>query len=168
MGNERRYTGVLEILYRILQSLKNFQNSVVLDSGIGNLTFTHNNFAIVLTDSYSPHERPQSTFRVSLGSAEEGVCNSEQILQDQISVPSDSTAIVTGSITLHRCIDNTVSRRISYSLFRTDALFLTPATTSGQYTIGSVILGVSANGTEMCDVTVNLQPVTEVCMCART
>ena len=57
------------------------------------------------------------------------------------------------------------SQRIAYSVFRTDALFLTPETGCTNFTIGSIILGVRATISQGCNITsviVDMEQLEEV------
>lgn len=80
---------------------------------------------------------------------------------------SKSSAHPTGSITIPNTFEGRAStRRVSYSIFRTDALFLTPKITGNDYALGSVIIGVRGSGVLANNsdetLTINLQPVSEV------
>ena len=154
------------MITRILQSLNRFQDGVVMEAGSDNLTFTLTNFATVITDSSPLDESNRLTFSISFRSPEEAVCESYDITGAQLAVSSQPAADAIGSITFSEC----GSQRISYSVFRTDALFLTPeTTTSDDYAVGSVIIGVrTVSGALPCDsetLSVNLQPLSEVCTC---
>ena len=157
------------MITRILQSLNRFQDGVVMEAGSDNLTFTLTNFATVITDSSPLNESNRLTFSVSFRSPEEAVCERYDITGEHLAVSSQSAADTIGSITL-QSTSECGSQRISYSVFRTDALFLTPeTTTSNDYAVGSVIIGVrTVNGALPCDsetLSVNLQPLSEVCTC---
>ena len=88
---------------------------------------------------------------------------------DQLLVTAKPISNATGSVDLQNinsCLPNNCSgQRISYSVFRTDALFLTPETVCTNFTIGSIILGVRANISQECDVTsvlVDMEQLQEV------
>lgn len=156
-------------MHRILQSLILFQDKAVIGSDRDNLTFARNNFAIIINDlePLTHNENDEQTFSVEFGSPEEAVCNSTPISEGQLSVSSQSGAHPTGSVTIPNTLEGRPgTQRVSYSVFRTDLLFLTPEIISNDYTIGSIIIGVrgsdilAENGEET--VTINLQPLSEV------
>ena len=78
-------------------------------------------------------------------------------------VTQDLAPNMTASIKLQgldSCLQQNSSQRIAFSVFQTDALFLTPDTACTDFTVGSVILGVRANTTTACNslsVMVNVQ-----------
>lgn len=131
-----------------------------------NLTFNLNNFATIISQSPSYNDRGRQTFSARFGSPEEAVCEMTQILEEQLAVSSQPTADSTGSVTVSRTSEERAgTRRVSYSVFRTDSLFLTPETTGGDYAIGSIIVGVRESGVLANNdetVTVNLQPISVV------
>lgn len=155
----------LLLFNRILQSLFTFEDQAAIGSESDNLTITRNNFAIIITESLTHKEYERQIFSVEFGSPEEAVCNSTPISEGQLAVSSQSSARATGSIAIPNILEGRDStQRVSYSVFRTDALFLTPKVTSDDYTIGSIIIGVRSNGTldNKDNLTINLKPVSEV------
>lgn len=156
-------------MYRILQSLILFQDKAVIGSDRENLTFARNNFAIIISDRepQTHNENDEQTFSVEFGSPEEAVCNSTPISERQLVVSSQSSEYATGSVSIPNTLKGRAgAQRVSYSLFRTDLLFLTPEITSNDYAIGSIIMGV--RGSDLLDnnseepLTIGLQPVSEV------
>ena len=121
------------------------------------------NFAIVITGQ---NASAGQTFSSKFQSVKEAVCEMDNITHIQLSVSSETVADATGAISVNditKCSENI--SHISYTIFRTDALFLTPDTVNGSYEISSVIVGVRANGTPVCSgmpLTISLQPIREV------
>lgn len=151
---------------RILQGLNRFVDLVPADNQTGNFTYTMNQFAIIAVDSNQTWNR---YFGAQLGPVRDAVSSKNTIPGDQLLVTADPISNVTGSIDLqdiNSCLPSNYSgHRISYSVFRTDALFLTPETVCTNFTLGSVILGVRANISQECNVTsvlVDLEQLQEV------
>lgn len=146
-----------------------FQDKAVIVSDRENLTFARNNFAIIISDlePLTHNENDEQTFSVQFGSPEEAVCNSTPISERQLAVSSQPSPYTTGSVSIPDTLKGRAgAQRVSYSVFRTDLLFLTPKITGNDYTIGSIIVGVRgsgilANNSEEV-LTIGLQPVSEV------
>ena len=153
--------------YRILQGLNRFLDLIPVNNETGNVTFTLNNFGIIALET-SSLDQTQS-FSVDLGPVVNAVTSSEVISSTQLLVENSPLEDVTGSITpqnLSSCSLNSGSQRIAYSVFRTDALFLTPDTACTRFTVGSIILGVRVNNTRGCNttsVTLDMQQLEAVC-----
>lgn len=156
-------------LHRILGSLSLFQDKAEIGSDRENLTFARNNFAIIISDleHLTNNQNDEQTFSVQFGSPEEAVCNSTPISERQLAVSSQPGAYATGSVAIPDTLKGRAgAQRVSYSVFRTDLLFLTPAITGNDYAIGSIIVGVRgsgilANNSEEALI-IELQPVSEV------
>ena len=152
-----------------MQSLFLFEDKAAIEPDRNNITFARNNFAIIVTDHppLTHNETDEHIFSVEFASPEEAVCNSTPISEQQLAVSSQSSAHATGSVTIPHTFEGRAgTQRVSYSLFRTDALFLTPKITGNDYAIGSVIIGVRGSGMLAINneetVSINLQPVSEV------
>ena len=132
-----------------------------------NVSFSFANFATTIVNS--THSSYPQIFSANATSVDNNICGSKEIEEQEIAVlvSSQSAADATGSITL-QSTSECGSQRISYSVFRTDALFLTPdTTTSNDYAVGSVIIGVRAvtSGALMCtdrSVKIKLQQIWKV------
>ena len=152
--------------YRILQGLKRFLDLIPVNNETGNVTFTLNNFGIIALET-SSLDQTQS-FSVDLGPVVNAMTSSEVISSTQLLVENSPLEDVTASISLQNlssCVGSG-SQRIAYSVFRTDALFLTPDTACTRFTVGSIILGVRVNDTRGCNTTsviVDMQQLEEVC-----
>ena len=126
-----------------------------LDNETGNVTFTLDNFAAVATFT-----NKKQTFSFSDTSSSNETTSLKQLLANSEPAPHE-----TGSITpqgLDSC-----NQRIIYSVFRTDALFLTPETACQRFAVGSIILGVRVNNTSRCNdtfVSLDIHPFEEVCV----
>ena len=151
---------------RILEGLNRFLDLVPVDNETGNATFTFNNFgiiALIINDTVM-----QQTFSANLGPVTNAVSSNETIAGDQLLVTSKLISDTTGSISsnnLDSCSQSSGDQRVAYSVFRTNALFLTPETACEESTVGSIIMGVRINGTRGCNTTsviVDLQQLTEV------
>ena len=150
---------------RILQGLNRFLDLVPVDNETGNATFTLNNFgviALLINDTNT-----QQTFSANLGPVSNAVSSNDTISGEQLLVTSEPISNTTGSLShsLDSCSQDSSSQRVAYSVFRTNALFLTPETACEQFTVGSVIVGVRINGNRGCNTTsviVDLQQLTEV------
>ena len=159
------------LFYRILQGLNRFLDLIPVNNETGNVTFTLNNFGIIALETSSLDQtEPGQAFSADLGPVTNAVSSSEAIVTDQLLVTSKPISNVTGSISLQNlssCVGSG-SQRIAYSVFRTDALFLTPDTACTRFTVGSIILGVRVNNTRGCNttsVTLDMQQLEEVCYC---
>ena len=137
-----------------------------------NATFTLTNFGIVLVET-SPlnqkTETQQQVFSANLGPVSNAVSSNQTIATDQLLVKDVPISNTTGSISsqdLSSCsLSNNSTQRISYSVFRTDALFLTPDTACSRFAVGSIILGVRVNDAGGCNstsVTVDMQQLEKV------
>ena len=152
--------------YRILQGLNRFLDLIPVNNETGNVTFTLNNFGIIALET-SSLDQTQS-FSVDLGPVVNAMTSSEVISSTQLLVENSPLEDVTASISLQNlssCVGSG-SQRIAYSVFRTDALFLTPDTACTRFTVGSIILGVRVNDTRGCNTTsviVDMQQLEEVC-----
>ena len=130
------------------------------------LTFTLNNFGTIISESSALNTSQTHVFNVEIGPVQEAICTSTEISDEQLSLSSHLAADSTGSIVLQNisdCIENV--QRISFSVFRTDALFLTPETVNGNYQVGSIIISARAHETQTCEgskLVINLQPVGKV------
>ena len=153
---------------RILQGLNRFLDLIPINNETGNVTFTLNNFGIIALETSSLDQtEPGQAFSADLGPVTNAVSSSEAIVTDQLLVTSKPISNVTGSISLQNlssCVGSG-SQRIAYSVFRTDALFLTPDTACTRFTVGSIILGVRVNDIRGCNttsVTVDMQQLEQV------
>ena len=153
---------------RILQGLNRFLDLIPVNNETGNITFTLNNFGIIALETSSLDQtEPGQAFSADLGPVTNAVSSSEAIVTDQLLVTSKPISNVTGSISLQNlssCVGSG-SQRIAYSVFRTDALFLTPDTACTRFTVGSIILGVRVNDIRGCNttsVTVDMQQLEQV------
>ena len=149
-----------------MEGLNRFLDLVPVDNETGNATFTFNNFgiiALIINDSAT-----QQTFSANLGPVTSAVSSNEAIAGNQLLVTPDSEPISdsTGSISSQTCSQSSGGQRVAYSVFRTNALFLTNETACTQFAVGSIIMGVRMNGSRGCNtasVIVDLQQLTEVC-----
>ena len=154
-----------------MQGLNRFLDLIPVNNETGNVTFTLNNFGIIALETSSLDQtEPGQAFSADLGPVTNAVSSSETIVTDQLLVTSKPISNVTGSISLQNlssCVGSG-SQRIAYSVFRTDALFLTPDTACTRFTVGSIILGVRVNNIRGCNatsVTVDMQQLEEVYIC---
>ena len=153
---------------RILQGLNRFLDLVPLDNETDNTTFTQNNFGLIALQINNTDTL--QAFSANLGPAAYAVSTNETISPEQLLVASEVMQSATGALSpqgLGSCSLRSGSRRIAYTVFRTDALFLTPETACERFTVGSVILGVRIPNSSECgntlSVIVNLQQVSKVC-----
>ena len=126
------------------------------------------NFGIILdlidtTDEDGKYD----SFSADLGPIEKAVVSNEQISPEQLIVDSGVLSNVTGSLGLNGlggCAQSRERLRIVYSVFRTDALFLTPETACDLYAISSIIVGVGVNAScaTKLSVDIDLELLTEV------
>ena len=154
-----------------MQGLNRFLDLIPVNNETGNVTFTLNNFGIIALETSSLDQtEPGQAFSADLGPVTNAVSSSETIVIDQLLVTSKPISNVTGSISLQNlssCVGSG-SQRIAYSVFRTDALFLTPDTACTRFTVGSIILGVRVNDIRGCNttsVTLDMQQLEEVYIC---
>ena len=155
-------------LYRILQGLNRFVDLVPVDNQTGNVTFTLNNFGLIALDTNLLNQTTVQAFSANLGPVTVAVSSREIISANQLLVTADPISNATGSIEIQdltSCPLLNSSQRIAYSVFHTDALFLTPETGCTNFTVGSIILGVRANISQGCNITsviVDLEQLQEV------
>ena len=108
------------------------------------------------------------SFSADLGPINAAVLSNEQISPEQLIVDSGVLSNVTGSLGLNglgECAQSRDRLRIVYSVFRTDALFLTPETACDLYAISSIIVGVGVNASNCAtklSVDIDLELLTEV------
>ena len=139
--------------YRIVQSLRKFANTVPIpaNSTSNTLAFPLDNFALLLRDE-NPKSFSGESFSVNLGPVEKAIRNSSGINEEALVTVMDPLPNATASVDLPQSLfdGNTTyasrRQRIVYSVFLTNALFLTTDTDCENSTIGSVILGVDVNG----------------------
>ena len=136
-----------------------------------NATFTLTNFGIVVVESSlnQKTETQQQVFSANLGPVSNAVSSNQTIATHQLLVKDVPISNTTGSISpqdLYSCsLSSNSTQRISYSVFRTDALFLTPDTACSRFSVGSIILGVrvkDAGGCNSTSVTVDMQQLEKV------
>ena len=138
-----------------------------------NATFTLTNFGIVAVETSSLNQKTQTQqqiFSADLGPVSNAVSSNQTIATDQLLVKDVPISNTTGSISsqdLYSCsLSSNSTQRISYSVFRTDALFLTPDTINcSRFAVGSIILGVRvkyAGGCNSTSVTVDMQQLEKV------
>ena len=157
-------------LCSILKALNDFADRIPLNNAVESATFALKNFGIVALDIGSPYGTdvgPQQTFSADLGPVESAVADNRTILQEQLTVSSEAVSSdTTGSLSLQSLgtckQQNGETNRVVYSVFRTNALFLTPETACQQFAIGSIILGVRKSNCPTLPVTVDLQSLNEV------
>ena len=138
--------------YRLLQSLRRFANTVPIPANSTNntLAFPLDNFALLLRD-VNPESFSGESFNVNLGPVEEAIRNSSGITKEALVTMMDPLPNATASVKLPQSLfdGNTTyvlpSQRIVYSVFLTNALFLTLDTNCENSAIGSIILGVDVN-----------------------
>ena len=153
----------------ILHALEVFLDRVPLHNGTAMTTFTRNNFGIVAMNT-TELDSQLLAFGANLGPVETAVSDNKTISPEQLLVGSGAlSGDTTGEISLGEldtsCPLNGENERVAYSVFRTDALFLTPETACQQFAVGSIILGVRKSGGKDCEtgsVIVDLQQLNEV------
>ena len=164
--------------HRILEGLNRFLDLVPVDNITGTATFPLTNFGIVAVETRSLNQTDiQQAFSADLGPVSNAVSSNKTIAVNQLLVKREPIANTTGSISsqdLYSCsLSSNSTQRILYSVFRTDALFLTPDTACSRFSVGSIILGVrvkDAGGCNSTSVTVDMQQLEKVvsvwkCMC---
>ena len=115
------------------------------------MTITLRNYGVIVLDinASNENERKYDSFSADLGAVETAVLSKEQISPEQLIVSSGILSNVTGSLGLKGLDEcaahNREHLRIVYSVYRTDALFLTPETACDLYAISSIIVGVNAS-----------------------
>ena len=137
-----------------------------------NATFTLTNFGIVVVETSSLNQKTetqQQVFSADLGPVSNAVSSNQTIATHQLLVKDVPISNTTGSISsqdLYSCsLSSNSTQRISYSVFRTDALFLTQDTACSRFSVGSIILGVrvkDAGGCNSTSVTVDMQQLEKV------
>ena len=153
--------------------MESFLERVPLDNDTGSVTLTRTNFGVIalsISGLYHTESNTQLSFNADLGPVETAVYyDNSTISPEQLLVHSgDPPASTTGVISLQdlgTCPENRENERIVYSVFRTNALFLTPETACNQSAIGSIVLGVKKSGSKNCSsqsVIVDLQQLNKV------
>ena len=156
--------------HRILEGLNRFLDLVPVDNITGTATFPLPNFGIVAVETSSLNQTEiQQVFSADLGPVSNAVSSNETIAVNQLLIKREPISNTTGSISsqdLYSCsLSSNSTQRISYSVFRTDALFLTPDTACSRFSVGSIILGVrvkDAGGCNSTSVTVDMQQLEKV------
>ena len=154
-----------------MQGLNKFLDLVPVDN-TDNATFTLTNFGIVVVETSSLNQTTdtqQQIFSADLGPVSNAVSSNKTIATHQLLVKDVPISNTTGSISsqdLYSCsLSSNSTQRISYSVFRTDALFLTPDAACSRFVVGSIILGVRVNDAGGCNstsVTVDMQQMEKV------
>ena len=137
---------------RLLQSIREFANtvSIPVNSTNNTLAFAFKNFALLLRD-VNPKGFSGESFSVNLGPVEEAIRNSSGINEEALVTMMEPLYNATVSAKLPDSLfDGKTTyvspwQRIVYSVFLTNALFLTLDTDCENSTIGSIILGVDVN-----------------------
>ena len=141
---------------RLQQSIREFANtvSIPVNSTNNTLAFAFKNFALLLRD-VNPKGFSGESFSVNLGPVEEAIRNSSGINEEALVTMMEPLYNATASAKLPDSLfdgkTTCVSpwQRIVYSVFLTNALFLTLDTDCENSTIGSIILGVDVNNSVM-------------------
>ena len=134
---------------RLLQSVRRFANTVSIPTN-NTLAFPLDNFALLLRD-INPESFSGESFSVNLGPVEEAIRNSSGITKEVLVTMMDPLPNATASVELPQSLfvgNSTYAspwQRIVYSVFLTNALFLTLDTNCANSAIGSIILGVDVN-----------------------
>ena len=108
------------------------------------------------------------SFSADLGEVEDAVMSNKNISTEQLIVSSEILSNATGSVGLEgldACFHSRDPLRIVYSVYRTDALFLTPETACDLYAISTIIVGVSVNDSACAaalSTSLDMQQLTEV------
>ena len=136
---------------RLHQSLREFVNTVPIPPNSTNNTqsFALKNFALLLQD-VNPESFSGESLSVNLGPVEEAIRNSSGINEDALITMLDPLLNATASAKLPESLFDGITtyaspwQRIVYSVFLTNALFLT-LDTDWDSAVGSIILGVNVN-----------------------
>ena len=137
---------------RLHQSLREFVNTVPIPPNSTNNTqpFALKNFALLLQD-VNPESFSGESLSVNLGPVEEAIRNSSGINEDALITMLDPLLNATASAKLPESLFDGITtyaspwQRIVYSVFLTNALFLTLDTDCVDSAVGSIILGVNVN-----------------------
>ena len=132
---------------RLHQSLMRFVNTVPIPPNSTNntLVFALNNFALLLRD-VNPESFSGESLSVNLGPVEEVIRNSSGINEEAFVTMMDPLLNATASAKLPESLFNGITtyaspwQQIVYSVFLTNALFLTLDTDCGDSVVGSIIL----------------------------
>ena len=138
-----------------MQGLNQLLDSLPLDNETGNVTLTLRNFGFIALDADTIEEQTFSVLNIT--------DTTSTISPEQIVVKSEPLPQATGFLTPQEL--GSCNQRIIYSVFRTDALFLTPETACERFAVGSIILGVRVNNKSRCNslsVVVNVQQFDKV------
>lgn len=144
---------VISFLVRLFESLRRFVNMVPMPNNSTNdtLAFALNNFAILLQD-VDPRNFSGEAFSVNLGPIQEAVNNTSRINEESLVTMMAPLPNATASAELPESLFTTNTpgnpvprRRVTFSVFLTNTLFLTPETDCTNSTIGSVVLGIGVN-----------------------
>ena len=114
------------------------------------LVFALNNFPLLLRD-VNPESFIGESLSVNLGSVEEAIRNSSGINEVALVTMMDPLLNATASAKLPESLFDGITtyaspwQRIVYSVFLTNALFLTLDTGCGDSVVGSIVLGVDVN-----------------------
>jgi len=115
------------------------------------LAFALNNFAILLQD-VDPRNFSGEAFSVNLGPIQEAINNTSRINEESLVTMMTPLPNATASAELPESLFTTNTpgnpvprRRVIFSVFLTNTLFLTPETDCTNSTIGSVVLGIGVN-----------------------
>ena len=138
------------IVCRIIESLGRFQDEVMLNAINGSQIFFFFFFAIQVRD-IDINSFSGEVFSVDLGPFEEALNHSSLIPEEAIQVTMETLANVTASITVppnlitdlqHEANQSVESQRLSYSVFLSDVLFMSPNQTAQNMSIGTVIIAL--------------------------
>ena len=136
-------------LIRIFQSLERFANEVAIPTNSTNdtLTFALNNFALLLRD-VDPRNFLGESFSIDLGAVGEAIQNTDGIDEERLVtmlVPNATASAELPELLFEEDINTLPRQRVTFSVFLTNALFLTPETNCLESAIGSVVLSVGVN-----------------------
>ena len=131
-----------------------FVNTVPIPPNLtsNTLVFALNNFVLLLRD-VNPGSFSGESLSVNLGPVEEAVRNSSGINEEALVILMDPLLSATASVKSPESLFDGITtyaspwQRIVYSVFLTNALFLTLDTDCGDSAVGSIVLGVDVNST---------------------
>ena len=133
--------------------LNRFSDRVPVDNQTGTINFTLDNFGVIAIDSEAVDQMTYQVLSAGHGPVKNVLSSAKELFTDQLLFASEHIPNVSASIKLqglNLCFYGNNSQRIVFSVFHSDALFLTPDTVCTDFAVGSIILGVRFNVSEQC------------------
>ena len=136
-------------LIRLFQSLQRFGNEVAMPTNSTNdtLAFSLNNFALLLRD-VDPRNFSGESFSIDLGGVREAIRNTARIIEESLAttlVPNATASAELPESLFEEDANTALRQRVTFSVFLTNTLFLTPETDCRESATGSVVLSVGVN-----------------------